>query len=331
MSESKSSKLLPIGCISAAVLAAIVIIGFFVLMIVAMAVGGANADGATGPTRDSIAHVDLEGVITSSQVASVFGGEGESMVTKFTKKMKKVRKNPKIKAVVVRINSPGGEVTASDVLYNQIKLTREKKPVVIYMDSVAASGGFYAACGGTEIMANPTTMTGSIGVIISTLRYKQLFEKTGMESVVFKSGKFKDTLSGTRDMRDDEKKLIQGMVDETYERFLGIVKEARKDIPEEKLRNRIADGRILSGAEALRLKLIDGNGYIDDAYDRARKLAKVPKAPVYHVKNKPSFFSALAGAQSKSIPDKIEIALPQPMGADLQPGMIYLLPPMFAH
>lgn len=326
MAESKS-KLLPIGCSIIAAIAFLGVIIIFVLFLGFLFMGSGDLE----PVEPSIAHVDLEGVITSSQVSSWIGQSG-SMVEKFTKKMEKARKNDLIKAVVVRINTPGGEVTASDVLYHHIKKTAEKKPVVIYMDSTATSGGFYAACGGTEIMANPTTMTGSIGVIISSYKYNQLFEKVGMESIVFTSGKFKDTLSGTRDMRDDEKKLIQDMVDQTYERFLSIVKDARKDIPESELRNSIADGRIISGAKALELKLIDGNGYIEDAYDRARELGNAPKAKIFKMEATPSLFSSIdTVARAKAAPAKVEVNLPNSLNTQLKPGGMYLLPPIFGH
>lgn len=326
MSQTKS-KVLPIGCIVSSIVAGVLVIGggiLFLFVVVMFLSVDPNE-----PVSPTIAHVDLEGIITSSQVSS-WVGQSDSMVEKFTKKMEKVRKNDLIKAAVVRINTPGGEVTASDVLYHQIKKTAEKKPVVIYMDSSATSGGFYAACGGTEIMANPTTMTGSIGVIISTYKYSELFEKVGLESVVFTSGKFKDTLSGSREMREDEKKLIQDMVNQTYERFVGIVGEARKEIPEAKLRKSIADGRIISGADALKLKLIDSNGYIEDAYERARELAKSPKAKVIKLEGTPSFFSTISSAKARSMPEKVEVNLPGGLNTQLKPGGMYLLPPVFA-
>jgi protease IV len=231
---------------------------------------------------------------------------------------------------VLRVNSPGGEVTASDTIYEAIRLANGKKPVVVYMDSVAASGGYYAACGGTEILANETTMTGSIGVIISTLNYRELFGKVGLESQVFKSGEFKDLLSGSREITPEESGLIQDMVMEIYEKFLGIVSESRQ-IPEDKLRNGIADGRIFSGAKAKEAGLVDDTGYIEDAYDRARELGKAPGAEVMKIRSDPSLLQMLTMARiGMAAANRVEIDLSDRLLPRLHPGMVYLLPPAWA-
>src|SRR5207237_4985581 len=130
------------------------------------------------------------------------------------------------------------------MIYNWVVKTRAKKPVIVYMDSLAASGGYYVACGGKYLMANETTITGSIGVIIQTLNYEQLFNKIGLASVVFKSGKFKDMLSGTRPMTPEESEYVQSLVMQTYEKFLGIVAHERNH-PDDGLRNSLAQGRQL--------------------------------------------------------------------------------------
>src|SRR5207302_9630189 len=155
------------------------------------------------------------------------------------------------------------------MIYNAVVKTRARKPVVIYMDSLAASGGYYVSCGGKYIIANDTTITGSIGVIIQTLNYEQLFNKIGLASVVFKSGKFKDILNGARPMTQEERDLIQSFVMQTYDKFLGVVAHER-GLPADMLRSTIADGRILSGKEALNNKLIDWLGQIEEAFDNAK-------------------------------------------------------------
>ena len=134
----------------------------------------------------------MRGLISSS----IPGNVGDSMVEDMRIALQQARDDDDIRAVILEVDSPGGEVTASDMIYNAVVKTRARKPVVIYMDSVAASGGYYIACGGKYLMANDTTITGSIGVIIQTLNYEQLFNKIGLASVVFKSGKFKDMLNG---------------------------------------------------------------------------------------------------------------------------------------
>src|SRR5205823_1649862 len=163
----------------------------------------------------------------------------------------------RVKAIVLVIDSPGGEVTASDAIYSAVVKAGARKPVVVYMESLAASGGYYVSCGGKFLMASETTITGSIGVIIQTLNYEQLFNKVGLASVIFKSGKFKDMLNGARPITPEERELVQNFIMKTYDKFLGIVAKER-NLSADLLRNTIADGRILSGKEAFENKLIDG-------------------------------------------------------------------------
>src|ERR1700682_145402 len=226
-------------------------------------------------SNDKIALIVLRGLISSSLPGNV----GDSMVDDMRMALQQARDDDHVRAVVLEIDSPGGEVTASDVIYNWVVKTRAKKPVVVYMDSLAASGGYYVACGGKFLMANETTITGSIGVIIQTLNYEQLFNKIGLASVVFKSGKFKDILNGARPMTPEERELIQSFVMQTYDKFLGIVARERS-LPAEMLRNTIADGRILSGKEALNNKLVDGLGQLEDAFAKAKQLGNAPAAEV---------------------------------------------------
>ena len=211
-------------------------------------------NGARG-SSDKIAVITLRGLISTG----ISGNVGESMVDDLRWQLEQARNDDDVRAVVLEVDSPGGEVTASDMIYNAVVKTRAKKPVVVYMESLAASGGYYVSCGGKYLMANETSITGSIGVIIQTLNYEQLFNKIGLASVVFKSGKFKDMLNGARPMTPEERDYVQSFVMKTYEKFLGIVAKER-NVPAETLRNGIADGRILSGRDALDNKLIDGLG-----------------------------------------------------------------------
>ncbi|MCH1505369.1 MAG: signal peptide peptidase SppA [Verrucomicrobiales bacterium] len=282
-------------------------------------------------SRDAkIVHIDIEGMISS------MGGSpfvpGSSLIQ--TKRMLEAAVvDPNVKAMVVRINSPGGEVTASDALYHAVKTAASKKPVVIYMDSMAASGGYYIACGGTHLMANETTLTGSIGVIIQALNYKEMFGKVGLNSVVFTSGKFKDMLSPSRDMRPEERVYVQGMVDEMYTRFLGIVAEARS-IPVEILKSGIADGRVITGKQALSDGLIDETGYIEAAYKKARELGNAPNGRVVKYGGELGLGQLLGVLGSASTeagkPTRVELSLGDAPFPKLQPGAVYLLPAHFA-
>lgn len=319
------------GCLLGAFLGSVATIaGLLLLLVGAGILGAVFSDELEGGPGPKIAHIELDGLITSMGNFG-FGGSGQSMVDQIKAELKRAVENEEVKAIVLRINSPGGEVTASDTIYQAIKEANAKKPIVVYMDSVAASGGYYAACGATEIMANETTMTGSIGVIMSAINYRELFGKVGLESQVFKSGEFKDLLNGGREMTPEEFDLVQGMVMETYDKFVGIVAEAR-EIPEAKLRDGIADGRIFSGAKAKEVGLVDETGYIENAYDRARELGKAPGAEVLKIHTQPTLFEAFGmvkgGAPAQG---RIEIDLSDRLLPRLQPGMVYLLPSTWAH
>ncbi|MDD5351248.1 MAG: signal peptide peptidase SppA [Chthoniobacteraceae bacterium] len=278
--------------------------------------------GASG-SRDRIVVIPVRGVIS----ASVSGRMTASMVEDIKLQLRQAEEDKLVKAVVLAIDSPGGEVTASDILYNAVRRVRATKPVVVSMGSMATSGGYYIACGGKYLMANPTTFTGSIGVIIQSLRYNDLLNKIGVAPVTFKSGAFKDMLSGTREMTEEEKAYIQKLVMQTYGVFVGVVARERH-IPEETLRAGIADGRVVSGTDALDAKLIDGLGEIEDAYQKAKDLAKAPGAAVVAYEAQFSFsriFQYLGG-EAESSSGKVEVNLTQKLLPTLEPGRAYWLP-----
>ncbi len=276
-----------------------------------------------------IAHIDIEGVI-SSAVSGGFGST-RNMVEELKKKLRRAQTDPKVAAILLRVNSPGGEVTASDVIYNAVKQVREEKPVIVFMDSVAASGGYYIACGATEIVATPTTITGSIGVIMQTPGAAQLLDKVGIKMRTFKSGAFKDSGSMSREMRADEKRYLQQFVNESYERFLGIVAEAR-ELNADDIRIGVADGRIFSGTKAESIGLVDVVGYIEDAYTRARELGGAPDAPIIRYDSMPNLFDLFAPfASSKMKPAEVKLDLGDlAPWSHLEPGMPYFLPGNYA-
>jgi protease-4 len=178
-------------------------------------------------------------------------------------------------------------------------------------------------------MCNATTFTGSIGVIISTLNYRDLFGKIGLESVVFKSGKFKDLLNGAREMTPEEQSYIQGLVMQSYDRFVSIVALAR-GLDEKELRAGVADGRILSGTDALNAKLVNQLGYLEDAYDKAGELGGAPDARIVRYKREITFASLmrqLGETKAKAPEIRVDVLGNQPK---LLPGRVYLLPPFFA-
>jgi protease-4 len=310
----------------------------FVLMLAALRSFGGMAHPEERPPRfreiivqpgartstDRIAVIMLRGLISSS----IPGAVSDSMVDDMRAGLVQAREDSRVKAIVLEIDSPGGEVTASDQIYNAVLQARAKKPVVVYMDSLAASGGYYVSCGGKFLMANETTITGSIGVIIQTLNYEQLFNKLGLAAVVFKSGKFKDILNGARPITPEEHELIQNFVMQTYDKFLGIVAKER-GVSAETLRNTIADGRILSGKDALNNKLIDALGQLEDAFNKAKQLGNAPQATV--IKYGPPFslirFFRAFGQTGDS---KLQLELPKQLVPQLESGRAYFLPSFYA-
>jgi len=186
-------------------------------------------------------------------------------------------KDDKVKSVVVRIDSPGGVVGPSQEIWSAVKKLKEKKPVVISMGSVAASGGYYIAVPATLIYANPGTITGSIGVLMKFSNLEGLMDKVGMKSFTLKTGKFKDVGSPSRTMSEEEKGMLQSVIESTHSQFVKAVAEGRK-LPEAKVRE-IADGRIFSGEQAVANQLIDRMGTLQDAVEEAGRLGGISGDP----------------------------------------------------
>ena len=278
--------------------------------------------GGRGVT-DKVVLITMRGLISSSIPGSV----SDSMVDDMRMALQQARDDDRVRAIVVEIDSPGGEVTASDTIYGALVKARARKPVVVYMDSLAASGGYYVSCGGKFLMASDTTITGSIGVIIQTLNYEQLFNKVGLASVVFKSGKFKDMLNGSRPITPEERELVQSFIMKTYDKFLSVVAKER-NLPADLLRNTIADGRILSGKDAFGNKLIDGLGELDDAFAKAKQLGNAREAKI--VKYGPPFSLSRFLRIFGEADSKIELQLPKQLIPQLESGRAYFLPSYYA-
>jgi protease IV len=271
--------------------------------------------------KTKIAVIRLDGLIASA----VPGYVGDSMVDDIKLQLKQAIEDNDVRAIVIAIDSPGGEVTASDIIYNAVKAANLKKKVVISMGALAASGGYYIACGGSHIVAHDTTFTGSIGVIMSSLNYSEAMGKVGLEMVTFKSGQFKDMLSGSRKLSPEEREYIQGMIMQTYDKFVGIVATERKlDI--EALKKGVADGRVISGKDAFAHKLVDELGDLETAIAAAMKIGGAPGSAVvkYELPGGIARYLRLLGRAGQQ-PKKIEINV----GAEhlpLKAGYQYLLP-----
>jgi protease-4 len=331
------------GCLGLALIACLALLGLSVALNFIFALGSSpTMTGSLGSlpkpeekrllpgdkhVEDKIAVIYLRGMISGLEP----GGFGDTAVDDIKIQLRHAGDDPKVKAIVLHIDSPGGEVTASDTIYEALRKFRDekKKPIVAYMGALAASGGYYVACGTSHIIANDTTFTGSIGVIMSTIKYKSLSEKVGVEMVTFKSGKFKDMLSGARDLSDEEKEYVQRLIMQTYDKFVGIVARERK-LDEGELRNGPADGRVITGKDALEAKLIDQIGSVEDAYAKAMDLGRAKGAQVFRYEAPFKFgrlFSLLGEASSTR---KVEIDLTSALLPKLQPGRAYYLSPFLA-
>jgi protease IV len=223
--------------------------------------------------------LDLSGVISSQEKDSVF--PQPNMLATFKEELTRASKDDKIKALVIRINSPGGTVTASDILYHELRdfKTKKKIPVIASMMDVAASGGYYLAMAADSILVHPSTVTGSIGVIMLTVNARGLLEKVGIEANAIASGPRKDMGSPFRVMTAEERAIFQSVIDSFYQRFLSVIQEGRPNLSGDQIK-KLADGRIYSGDQAKAAGLIDEIGYLDDALEMAKKKAGLTEARV---------------------------------------------------
>jgi len=208
---------------------------------------------------DKVGILEIEGMITDA--------------LPFIKDLKYFRKNDQVKAILIRINSPGGGVAPSQEIYREIIKSKNEKPIIVSMGTVAASGGYYIASAANGIIANTGTITGSIGVIMGFTNFEALFQKIGLQTSVIKSGEFKDMGSPTRQMTSEEETFLKSFVTEIHEQFISDVSQGR-DMPIEDIRS-IADGRILTGEQAKKLGLVDRIGNYDDAVQWAGRLGGI--------------------------------------------------------
>lgn len=243
-----------------------------------------------------IALIKIEGIILDSGCFQ----SASKIIDSF-----KTVKDMGIKTIVLRINSPGGTVGASQEIYREIKkLQKENVKVIVSLGDVAASGGIYIAAAGDKIVGNPGTVTGSVGVIIKSGVIKELYKKIGIDHQVVKSGPYKDILSDSRFFTDEEKQLLQEMIDNTYNQFVQVISENRNLSIEEV--KKFADGRIFTGEQAKNYGLIDVMGSLSDAVDLAAELSEIKGEPhIIEVTPKKSFIQKFTGASTVKILDKV--------------------------
>lgn len=241
-------------------------------------------DDAARHRAAKIALIDVTGLIIDARKPGLLSA-GENPVAELAEALQKAGDDHRVHAVVLRINSPGGTVTASDVVYREVVRFREttNKPVVILMADLAASGGYYLACAGDHIIAHPTSITGSIGVIIQTFNFSEGMRRVGIYADSITSGENKAIGSPFEPRQPEHRALLQGLVDEFYGSFLAIVTESRTQIRADDL-SVVTDGRVVTGRRAYELGLVDEVGDLHDAFAAAKALADIPSAKLvkYH-------------------------------------------------
>lgn len=292
---------------------------------------------------NKIVVIEVDGIISGRSI----DGSGVTLVDLIKAQLRRAEEDDRVKAVLLKVDSPGGEVLASDDIYRAIKdfQNHSRKPVVASMGSLAASGGYYISSPCRWIVANEMTITGSIGVIMSSYNYRGLMNKVGVLPQTFKSGKFKDMLSGAREpdsISPEEKAMVQSLIDETFARFKHVVQEGRATAYDRNKDGRdkgqalsddwqnYADGRVLSGSEALKLGFVDELGVFDDAVARTKRIAGISQANLVQYQQRFDFADMfkLFGKTDSSASIKVDLGLDAPK---IQAGKLYFLSPTFLH
>jgi protease IV len=285
-----------------------------------------------------IAVVRVDGIITGQTVDQA----GNNMVDLIKAQLNRAKDDRRVKAVILKVDSPGGEVLASDEIYRALNdfQKQSNKPVVCSMGSLAASGGYYVSSPCRWIVANDLTITGSIGVILHTWNYRGLMDKIGVWPEVFKSGKFKDMLSGERETNEipaEERVMVQGLIDSTYQKFKDVVAAGRDAAHARNKKEgrplaldwtNYADGRVLSGTQAYDLGFVDEIGDFQDAVDRAKQIAGIREANLieYRERYDISNILRLLGQSELSHSVKLDLGVELPK---IQAGELYFLSPTF--
>ncbi|MFW6336224.1 MAG: signal peptide peptidase SppA [Phycisphaeraceae bacterium] len=287
--------------------------------------------------RGDVAIVDVSGMIVNAEQDGLLK-RGGNPLTLLHQQLRRAERDDEVAAVLLRINSPGGGVTASEAMYREVMRfkARSGKPVVAVLMDVAASGGYYLACSADEIVAYPTTVTGSVGVILQTIGVGPALARIGVQSEALTSGPNKDAGNPLGSLDDEEREVLQAMVDDFYLRFVEVVRTRRPGLSPEDFET-VTDGRVVSGARAAELGLVDATGDVYDAFVVAKQAAGLTRArliryhrPLQSVESPyaapPRDGRARAGRAGGEAPREIRVDL-TPAFADLPPGFYYLWRP----
>ncbi|MCL6570176.1 MAG: signal peptide peptidase SppA [Bacillus sp. (in: Bacteria)] len=261
-----------------------------------------------GSEVKKIVILDINGVIQDTgDTGSLFQTSGYNHQD-FMKKLTYIQEDDSVKGIIIKVNTPGGGVVESAEIHDKLAeiQKKSKKPVYISMGSMAASGGYYISAGAKKIFASPETLTGSLGVIMEGINYEGLADKYGVDFVTIKSGQYKDIMSPTRKMTEEERQILQTMINNSYEGFVKVISEGRNMTVEQV--KKLADGRIYDGRQAKDLQLIDGFGYLDDVIVQMEKDEKLTGAKVVRYSSNFGFGSLFTMQAKKIMGDNAEMA-----------------------
>ncbi|HVR76404.1 MAG TPA: signal peptide peptidase SppA [Planctomycetota bacterium] len=239
-------------------------------------------EGAGFFAKEKVALIEIEGLISGDEGGTVFNPRANT-VAETKARLQRARRDPEVRAVVLRISSPGGEVTACDVIHHEILKFKKDTgiPVVASIGDRGASGGYYVAMAADVVFANPTAIVGSIGVILQHFDISELLTKIGVHTDPIKSAERKDLNSPLRKMTEGERGVLQKVVDDLYQRFVEVVVQGRPGLKREDVLS-LADGRVVSGTEAAALKLVDRAAYLTDAISEARERGEIESPTIVH-------------------------------------------------
>ncbi len=255
-----------------------------------------------GTTAKKLVIISINGIIMPGTGKSRDNSPSDNII----RQLRKAGSDDRVAAVILDMNTPGGAVTATDEIHHEMQKLRQRGIILLTcMRTIAASGGYYLAAGTDYIVANRLTLTGSIGVIIGGYNYHGLFDRIGLQSEVYKSGKHKDILNMGRVREAEETALIQALVDETYHEFALIVSEGREIALEDVKNGPIGDAAIFSGRQAKELGLVDELGYLEDAIERAGEMADAVDAQVVRYTQEPSLSDLLLSLMHESLPEML--------------------------
>lgn len=261
-----------------------------------------------GSELKKIVILDVDGVIQDTGDSGSFLQSAGYNHQEFLKKLNYIKEDDTVKGIIIKVNSPGGGVVESAEIHDKLAeiQKKSKKPVYISMGSMAASGGYYISTAAKKIYASPETLTGSLGVIMEGINYEGLADKYGVDFVTIKSGKYKDIMSPTRKLTEEERQILQTMINNSYEGFVKVISEGRGMTVEQV--KKIADGRIYDGRQAKDLHLIDGFGYLDDIIDQMKKQEKLKGAKVVRYSDSFGFGSLFTMQAKKLMGDNVDMA-----------------------